>query len=203
MNTPELVEWQIIDQDNGLVMPWFTHPFLNWMKKQDWSDKTLLMFGAGMGDAWLGKKCRMVYIVERSREWLDKSKAYCEANGITNVQYIYRPVNDCDGKEREYLDLGGEDIFDIIINDDAYRTECCQVAVDYFTKRGKGGIFICDNWIQSFVWLSPKAEEIMQPYEAHVFEQIDHTNNDGVNKWKTAYWEFPAKETKVVAVQFP
>jgi len=77
------------------------------------------------------------------------------------------------------------------------------MAVDYFTKRDKGGIFICDNWVQSFVWLSPKAEEIMKPYEVHAFEQKDHTNNDGVNKWKTVYWEFPAKQAKVIQTEFP
>jgi len=203
MTTPELVEWQIIDPDNGMVMPWFTHDFLKWMKAQDWKNKTVLMFGAGMGDAWLGNHCRLLYVVERNREWLDKAKAYCDSRGITNVNYIYRPVNDCEGRHEEYLDLGGEDIFDVIINDDAYRTECCQMAVDYFTKRDKGGIFICDNWVQSFVWLSPKAEEIMKPYEVHAFEQKDHTNNDGVNKWKTVYWEFPAKQAKVIQTEFP
>lgn len=190
MNIPELCEWQIIDQDNGLVMPWLTHPFLEWAKQQDWRDKTVLMFGAGLGDAWLATKCKQLYVVERNIDWLNKAKEYAEQNKVFGIGYYHRPCNDSDGKSDYYLEMLEGCEPDIIINDDAYRTECCQMAVDYF--KGKGGIFICDNWIQSFVWMSPKAEEIMQPYEAMVFEQSDHTNNDGINKWKTAVWDIPA-----------
>ena len=185
MNT-ELVEWQIIDEDNGLVMPWLTHPFLEWAKQQDWADKTIVMFGAGFGDAWLGRKCKQLYIIERTSLWAGKSYEYAQSNGVNNITYILRPCNDGNGEQDKYVYLPDGVDFDIIINDDAYRTEICQLAVDYF--KGKGGIFICDNWIQSFVWMSPKAEEIMKPYEANVFEQKNHTNNDGINKWKSAWW---------------
>ena len=186
MNTPELVQWQRVDPDNGLVQPWLTHPFLDWAKSQDWSDKTIVMFGAGLGDAWLAKKCKKLIVVERNGEWLKKAQQYSDAN-MGMVEYIFKPCNDSDGQAEWYLDLDGLEP-DIIINDDAYRTECCQMAVDYFNNKEGGGIFICDNWVQSFVWMSPKAEEIMAPYKAMVFEQTDHTDNDGINRWKTAVW---------------
>jgi hypothetical protein len=188
MNTLELVEWQIIDHDNGLVMPWLTHPFLAWAKHQDWSDKTIVMFGAGLGDAWLAKKCKKLIVVERNLDWLNKARTYSDANSGM-VQYEFRPCNDSDGAADFYLNIDGFNA-DIIINDDAYRTECCQMAVDYF--KGKGGLLIADNWVQSFVWMSPKAEEIMKPYKAMIFEQADHKDNDGVNKWKTAAWNIPS-----------
>lgn len=35
--------------DNGLVMPWFTHGALDEIKSMDLSDKNVLMFGAGQG----------------------------------------------------------------------------------------------------------------------------------------------------------
>jgi hypothetical protein len=184
----ELVEWQIRSPKNGMVMCWFTHPCLEWMEQQDWSDKIIVMFGAGLGDAWLRTKCKALYIIERNHEWAEKSSHYAMSMGVSDIGYIMRPCNDSDGKADFYLNIEGFNP-DIIINDDAYRTECCQMAVDYF--KDKVGIFICDNWIQSFVWMSPKAEEIMQPYEAMVFEQKDHTNNDGINKWKTAVWNIP------------
>lgn len=180
----ELVQWQKID-DNGLPMPWFTHNCLDWIKRQDWSQKTVIMFGAGLGDAWIAKKCKYLYVVERNHEWLQKSLSICQNNNISNVTYLLRECNDSNGQFDFYSELPSKDI-DIIINDDAYRTEMCQLAVDYF--KGNEGIFICDNWYQSFVWLSDKAVEIMQPYlkNALIFEQSDHTDNDGVNKWKTA-----------------
>ncbi len=179
----ELVQWQRYNP-NGLVECWFTHSCLDWINEQDWSDKNIIMFGAGLGDAWLSKKCKSLYVVERNEGWLNKAKQYAEANGC-QVNYIYRPCNDCCGKDEYYLDLNLGIEFDIIINDDAYRTELCQVAIDYFKNKG-GGIFICDNFYQSFVWLSNKAKELMQPFESLIFEQHDHVDNDGVNKWKTA-----------------
>ena len=180
-----LVQWQILD-NNGMPMPWFTHNCLDWMKQQDWSEKTIIMFGAGLGDSWLASKCKKLYIVERNEDWLQKSKSVSAHFGVTNIEYIYRPCNDSDGKADYYLQI--PDGVDIIINDDAYRTELCQDAIDYFRFAEREGILICDNWYQSFVWLSDKAVEIMNPYlkDALIFEQADHTDNDGVNKWKTA-----------------
>lgn len=184
MSDFELVQWQKLSPLNGLVQCWFTHDCLDWMELHDWSDKNIVMFGAGLGDAWLAKKCKWLYIVERNDDWAAKSSMYAADNGVTNITYLIRRCNDGNGEQNKYVFLPEEVDFDIIINDDAYRTEICQLAVDYF--KGKGGILICDNWVQSFVWISPKAEEIMQPYPSHIFEQKNHTDNDGINKWKTA-----------------
>jgi predicted O-methyltransferase YrrM len=144
------------------------------------------MFGAGLGDAWLAKRCKHLFVVERNYEWLKTASQICADNKVGNVTYFLRKCNDSDGAADFYLELPPQKI-DIIINDDAYRTELCQVAVDYFTQNG-GGILICDNWYQSYVWLSDKAVEIMTPYinPELIFEQPDHKDNDGVNKWKTA-----------------
>jgi hypothetical protein len=180
----ELVQWQIVDESNGLVMPWLVHPFLDWLKNQDLSDKNVIMFGAGLGDCWLAKRCKTLTVVERNPEWLAKASEYAAINGAV-VNYILRECNDSSGMDDFYCEIPSHTKYDVIINDDAYRTELCQVGVDYFKQNG-GGILICENWIQSYVWISPKAEEIMQPYESVIFEQPGHTENDGVNKWKTA-----------------
>ena len=148
MSNIELVEWQRYSPKNGMIQCWFTHSCLDWMEEQDWSDKTVIMFGAGLGDAWLAAKCKNLYIVERNSEWLEKSKIVSNQAGSNNIEYILRPCNDSDGKADYYLELPKEVDFDVIINDDAYRTELCQVAVDYFKKKG-GGIFVADNWAQS------------------------------------------------------
>jgi hypothetical protein len=180
----ELSFGQKVDPDNNLVMPWVTDGCKDWLKKTDLSDKNILMFGAGMGDAWLAKKCKHLTVVERNEEWLHKAANYVGSNGAF-VYYIHRPCNEGSGFADFYCEIPNDRKYDIIINDDAYRTEVCQIAVDYFKANG-GGILISDNWIQAFVWLSPKAEEIMQPFKAEIFEQADHADHDGINKWKTA-----------------
>lgn len=178
MNADNLSFGQKIDKETGLVMPWFTHGALDEIKGMDLSEKTILMFGAGMGDQWLSIRCKKLIVVERKEDWYSQ----CSSVATPNTTYLFRPCNDSDGRAEYYLEI--PENVDLIINDDAYRTECCQVAVDYFKK--SGGILISDNWKQSFVWISPKAEEIMEPFEAHIHEQADHLDNDGINKWKTA-----------------
>ncbi len=180
-NNMELSFGQRLDPENGLVESWFTHGALDWIKSQDLSEKTILMFGAGLGDRWLASRCKKLIVVERNEEWYSK----CAMTAMRNTTYVFRPCNDSSGRADYYLEISEGWEPNIIINDDAYRTELCQVAVDYFKEKG-GGILISDNWNQSFVWVSPKALEIMEPFESKIFEQSDHTDNDGVLKWKTA-----------------
>lgn len=176
---------QRIDPQNGLVECWFTHGALDWIKKQDWSDKNVLMFGAGMGDLWLSKRCKDLVVVERDEDWLKYCISQNHANKGTH-SYVYKPCNDCSGDSEYYIGLDDYTIpLDIIINDDAYRYEVCAEAEKYFKEKG-GGILITDNWKQSYVFMCPAAEELLNGYESLIFEQSDHTDNDGVNKWKTA-----------------
>lgn len=179
-----LSDFQIIDHESGLVYPWLVHGCLHWIKQQDWKDKKILMFGGGFGDLWLAKRCKSLDVVERKQEWCSKLEKRKSEKRIDNLQYYFRPCDDSSGKEEYYLEIIEDGNYDIIINDDAYRTEVCQAAVDIF--QGRGGILICDNWIQSYVWISPKAEEILNSFDNLIFEQPEHTDNDGINKWKTA-----------------
>jgi len=63
---------QKVDEETGLVQCWFTHGSLDWIKKQDWSEKIVLMFGAGLGDVWLAKRCKELHVVERDWAWINK-----------------------------------------------------------------------------------------------------------------------------------
>lgn len=178
----ELCFGQKIDPENGLIQPWLTHGALDQISKMNLSEKVIWMFGAGMGDIWLAKRCKTLYVVERNQEWLTACTIFKEANKVDNLHYNYRPCNDSDGQAEYYTEL--QDGIAIIINDDAYRTEVCQVAVDYF-KEGGGGILICDNYWQDFVWKSPKAIEILEPFRKNIYLQEDHKDHEG-DGWKTA-----------------
>jgi len=178
MNTDiQLSFGQRVDPENGLIECWFTHGCLDWIKQQDWKDKNILMYGGGLGDAWLASKCKTLTVIERRGEWVR-----CHAENLTHV---IRTCNDCSGTQDYYTEIPSDKKFDIIINDDAYRYEVCVVAEKYFKENG-GGILITDNWQQSYVFMCPAAEELLKLYEAHIHEQADHLDNDGINKWKTA-----------------
>lgn len=184
MNTDELSFGQRRDPENNLVQSWITHGALDEIIKMDLTAKVIFQFGCGMGDAWLAQRCKKLYCVERNEYWLNKSMEIAAANGIENIQYIYRPCNDCSGEDKMYCEL--PEGIDVIINDDAYRYEVCVVAEEYFKKRN-GGILITDNWLQDYVFVCPKADELLNRYEHKIFSQPDHTDfeNEG-GEWKTA-----------------
>lgn len=191
MDNIELVQWQKRDPDNGLIQPWFTHDSLDFIKKLSLFDKDILQYGAGLGDAWLAQRSKRLISIERTQEW--GARAAQVAAGVSGIDYqiIYRPCNDCDGKADYYCEFPDEmKEPDVIIIDDAYRFECILKAIEYSKTTTKESILlIVDNWVQSFVFMCPAAEEALAPYPAFIFEQKDHTDNDGVNKWKTGVWQ--------------
>ena len=69
----ELSFGQKYDEETGLIMPWFTHGALGEIKSMDLSDKNVLMYGAGLGDAWLAKRCKSLIVIERKEDWLYKA----------------------------------------------------------------------------------------------------------------------------------
>lgn len=177
MEHPELVQWQRLNE-NGLVECWFTHDSLDWINKQDWSDKIAVMFGAGLGDAWLAGKCKKLYVVERKEEWLSKAQEYSKQCGATNIEYIFRPCNDCSGMDEMYCDIPFE--VDIVIIDDAYRYECMVKALTL----PRPLILIVDNFNQDWIFDCPAAVELMEPYNPDIYPQRDHEDHAG-KCWKT------------------
>lgn len=172
--------------DNGLIMPWLSHGALDEIKSMDLSDKNVLMYGAGLGDAWLAKRCKSLIVIERNEDWLYKAAENCVRNGAF-VNYIHRPCNDSDGKADYYCEIPNDKDYHVIINDDAYRTEVVFKAIEYFKGKKYDGILICDNWWQDYVWKSPAAIEALSGYESHIYSQPDHTNFEEPGcEWKTA-----------------
>lgn len=180
----ELCFGQRVDPANGLVQPWFTHGALDELAAMDLSQMVIIQYGAGLGDAWLARRCKFLYCVERNLEWAARSREQCRQAGVDNIEYILRPCNDGSGQEGYYVPLPAGGKFDMIINDDAYRTEVCFMAADYFNSNG-GGILVVDNWWQDYVWKSPVAIEAMAPYRKNIHLQADHKDHEG-DPWKTA-----------------
>lgn len=175
----ELSFGQRTDETNGLVECWFTHGALDWIKQQDWSDKIVWMFGAGLGDVWLSKRCKELHVVERNAEWIYKAQELAAPNGVNNLFYYHRPCNDCSGMDKKYCEIPIK--VDVVINDDAYRFEVIEKALTL----PRPLILITDNWMQDYVFLCPKGEELLKNFDQKIYPQVDHENHSG-NCWKTA-----------------
>jgi hypothetical protein len=181
MNTDILSFGQRLDPENGLVECWFTHGALDAIKEMDLSHKVVLMFGAGKGDVWLSKRCKFLHVVERSKEWLDVCVGWRENNKVENIMYHYVPVDDCSGKDSEYLKVTDIITPDVIINDDAYRFEVIEKALTL----PRPLILITDNWMQDYVFYCPKGEELLKEFKHDIYPCTTHTDHSG-NCWKTA-----------------
>lgn len=175
MNTDNLSFGQRKDPENNLVECWFTWGALDWIKQQDWSDKNIIMYGGGLGNKWLSQRCKNLVVIERDGNWITNDGAY---------SCIYRPCNDSSGQDEFYLAFPDGFEPDIIISDDAYRTEAVFMAIEYFKSKG-GGILICDNFDQDFVWDSPVAVEALMKFENNIYPCTTHTDHNG-KCWKTA-----------------
>lgn len=191
MNTSDLVEWQIRSPKNGMVMAWWTHPILEWVETQDWKDKVMLETGAGRGTAWLRERCKWVDSIEADLDWAAQVEKDCKEFGLTNGRVFAAQLPDGQqDRKQEYFDLFPNDKkYDIISVDGIWRYECLQWALDHF--KGRGGLLIADNFDQDYVWISPPADKLMQPYKPHIFFQENHTNHEG-KQWNTRYWIIPA-----------
>lgn len=174
---------QRIDPDNGLVESWFSHGALDAIKAMDLSDKIILQYGSGLGDAWLAGRCKKLCCIERDEEWLHKSGRIAAESGILNIEYIFRPCPDCAGLDEFYTAFPEGVKPDVIIVDDAYRYECIMKAVglDYPVT------LIVDNWQQDYVFICPAAEEALKKYESKYYVQPDHTDHVG-KPWSTAFF---------------
>ena len=186
MNTTNLSFGQRVDETNGLVECWFTHGALNAIKQMDLSNMKILEYGAGLGDAWLSKRCKELVVIERNYEWLEKVGTNLAANGCNNVTLLSRPCNDCSGEDKYYCEIPKGFEPDVIIVDDAYRYECIINTIEYAKQSDKESILlIVDNWQQDYVFICPAAEEALKDYYKVVFPQPDHTDHDG-RRWQTA-----------------
>lgn len=177
----ELSFGQKTDEENGLVMAWLTHGALDEIKGMDLSDKVVFMFGSGLGDAWLAKRCKWLHVVERVEEWAFNSATNCANNGCHNVTYYHRPCNDCSGQDEMYCAIPKGVKVNVLINDDAYRYEVIEKALTL----PRPLMLITDNWMQDYVFVCPKGEELLKDFEQHIYPQLDHENHEG-NCWKTA-----------------
>lgn len=187
---PELVEWQRVSKETGLVECWWTHPCLDVINTWDLKDKTWLEFGAGLGTASLRQKCKWVDSIEANNEWAAKAANYCNENSLYNG--IIHSANLPDGIQElkdSYFQLIPAGEYDIISVDGIWRNECLQWAIDHFI--GRGGKLIVDNLDQDYVWISPAAMELMAPYPCEIYYQPGHTNHEG-KPWNTRIFTIPA-----------
>jgi hypothetical protein len=177
---------QQIDHRCGLVFPWYTPAMIEKLRAWELHDKRVFEFGGGMSTVWYAHYAREIHTVESDYDWYYKIKFELDKYSLKgNVMYRQTIANEVELKSayvQAIYEVPGE--FDIIVVDGSFRDECIATAL---TKIKDGGIIICDNWNQSYVWDAIMGSRLLDGYEHEIFVDPDHKDHDG-RPWATGYW---------------
>jgi len=187
INQTQLCFGQKIDPKTWHLFPWFTHGALDVLDGMDLSDKNILEWGSGSSTVWFAAKAKSVVSIEANSEWYGKVvQELNQHNLFHKVNLILRQTNEGDQSKIDYYTEVPEGFKpDIVVVDGILRYECILKALTL----PRPLTLIVDNWMQSYVFMCPAAEEALKGFKSLIFEQADHVDNDGVNKWKTAIFE--------------
>lgn len=179
---------QFIDERDGLLFPWYTKPFLDELITWKLDDKKVFEYGAGYSTVWWSKHAQMVVAVDSDYAWLQRISGRIKELDIpNNLKLLYHA--DQPGvhplKSKYVQSAGPMEQYDIIVIDGNDRDWCVAHALMIIKD---GGIIICDNWDQDYVWNSAIAKRLLAPFEHQIYTQPDHTNHDG-RPWKTGWWK--------------
>jgi hypothetical protein len=125
---------------NGFALPWYSYPAIEFLQSKDFSNKTILEFGAGQSTLWWAKAAKSVKSFEKDPKWYKSVKESIPEN----VDIIHLSEED-DQDSLKIIDqvlLAQNKRYDIIIIDGLTRKELCKTAISYLNE---GGIIITDN----------------------------------------------------------
>lgn len=177
--------------DNGIIMPWYTFPCLEYLKKHDYSNWDVFEWGGGCSTVWYSFNCKSVDTLEADQIWASEISKYLLDHNKDNwsLEVIEVPaepeISHVDKqKYLEYIRTRDKQ-YDVIVIDGSYRNDCIPASVPYVKS---GGLLIFDNFEQiggngfphGYETLSNKY--LLKDYQCYVFEQ------PGRDYWKTAVW---------------
>ena len=121
---------------NEEPIPWFTYPFIEFLKKRVNKNLKVFEYGSGNSTIWFAKRVDSIISVEHNEKWYNKIKDLIPPNAkvlFNNFQ-----------KENEYHQIikSIPEKFDIIIVDAIDRINCLKVAKDHLSEKG---VIILDN----------------------------------------------------------
>lgn len=118
----------------GLPLPWYTYPALEYLAQFDFSDSRIFEFGAGSSSTYWAERAAEVISVDSDAGWFERVRA----ESLSNQRVLLRQQRD------SYVgalhEQPGE--FDVIVIDGRWRHACTVVAPD---KLSEGGLIILDN----------------------------------------------------------
>jgi hypothetical protein len=170
---------RVIDERNGLVMPWLNRGCLDYLKSQDITQWDVFEWGTGFGTLWWSKFVKSIVTVDHTIEWNQNIK---QRTTNKNVIFKLRKLTRC--KPSEYTNAINENLrkYDCIIIDGRNRDLCGRTVLG---RLKPGGIIILDN-------SEREKYRLLVNFLNHNFTLV---NKFGIDKkvlskiWETTLWQ--------------
>lgn len=165
------------------IIPWITYPALEYISQIDFSDKTILEWGAGNSSIYFSKRFKHLTSVEHNKNWFMKVKEF----GLKNQNLIH-------ADENNYLSVVQdlETNFDVVLIDAIMRDECVAIAP---TILNDNGLIILDN--------SDRHPDLCERLRKENFIQVDMHGFGPINNytWTTTFFFTRMFDFKPINIQ--
>lgn len=120
---------------DGLPLPWYTYPTIEYLNQLDFTDSVVFEYGGGNSTFYWASRAKEVICLEDDAEW---------AEHIRNAHHSNVSVRYVSDKEAYVTEISQySQGFDVIVVDGAHsRCKCAQAAL---AKLNPGGMIILDN----------------------------------------------------------
>lgn len=125
---------ECIDRD-GLPIPWYTYPVIEYLSQLDHSTSDVFEFGSGNSTLFWGRRARSVVSVENDRGWHQQVAA--RVDGLPVELRLVELLDDYPATIEAF-----DGPFDVIVVDGRRRYSCARRAV---AKLRAGGLVVLDN----------------------------------------------------------
>lgn len=123
--------------NNGDESPWYTYPFIHFLKQRLHNELVVFEYGSGNSTIWYSKRVKHVVSVEHDVEWFNKIKF--RVSNSSNVDYIFKNLGS--GEYQNEI-LNYKNAFHIVVIDGLQRVQC---SLNTLGALKEGGVIIWDN----------------------------------------------------------
>jgi len=182
---------QYFDERCGVLFPWYSKPFLDFLTTLDTSNWDVFEYGSGFSTLWYAVNCKSVISVEDDGNWASGVSGYLTQIEITNAEVMHERggpdlFNSGEGSPYVLSIYKTDKLYDVVVIDGVHRNTCVKHAVK---KLKPGGMLIFDNFNQASIGGSCKSVlEELKEYEHKSFLHPVELHRNGISDWLTDYW---------------
>jgi hypothetical protein len=118
-------------EDNaGNPIPWYTYPFVDFLKEKLKKDMSVFEYGCGGSTRWLSERVKNIVAVEDHEDWYQE----VSKDVSNNIKIVFQIIEN-QNLYAQSIQKETED-FDIIIVDGKIRNLCVQNSISKLTENG-------------------------------------------------------------------